>query len=128
MVSELRSVAPIEPENLVALAEALAVLRKAYIELCRNAVRHHLGNAEITTCIECDRVMLPRRLWVLLPDDVRKKLRMNVAKFGGFDRCQSCYTQGVREGRLVPKRRDARQKPLDDRTLARLRQEVGITK
>jgi hypothetical protein len=106
-------------KRLFELAEAFAAARDRLVE----SVVHK----ELKQCVNCRRLMVPRREWHALDVEMRKFLQVFLIGQGTADRCTTCSTYTYRErGRQVPGQ--GHKGPLTDHELQMLRRQVGLSK
>lgn len=96
-----------------ALSENLAELHRIYLAAREHIIFEVLAQ-QLRHCDKCERIMLPRRLWDRVPLDVRAHLRKHITRAGASNLCGAC---------VVYKHRN---RTLNDKTLLKLRRQVGL--
>lgn len=107
------------------LADKLKQLQEVYA-VARDTIVHALIGEELPQCLNCKRLMVPRRAWELHTTSVQRDiLRMFMIGTGSHGRCTTCMTYQYREkARNVPG--VGRRGPLSEEELLRLQRQVGL--
>jgi hypothetical protein len=102
-----------ELELIGELAVQLETLQRKYLE-AREAIIFEILGKNLEKCKQCDRMLLPRRIWDRTPLFIREMIRLHIVKAGAEDLCSVCVVWW-RKG-----------KQMDKEKLIQLRHQVGL--